>query len=230
MNRILTMLGRTPRIMDHSATGEQADKVETAARVLSTLFLIGGVLGGGALLLQAPPAHAEREVVQAPVVPQAKPAKWVKPNAVVTAASAPRRIWVDPPPLPSMEPTTRTAAPGKPTPEDAPVARTASAGVQTVPTDCLPAGLRSVLKDVETRFGAVTLVSTTELHTDNHSAGGVRHKLHSACQAVDFKVKGDRKAVVAYLRLRPEVAGINSYGNNGLIHLDHNPPRQVARR
>src|SRR3712207_5550109 len=84
MNRILTMLGRTPRIMDHSATGEQADKVETAARVLSTLLLIGGVVGGGALLLQAPPAHAEREVVQAPVVPQAKPAKWVKPNAVVT--------------------------------------------------------------------------------------------------------------------------------------------------
>jgi len=219
MNRIITMFGQTPQITDPSATGGRSDKVETAARVLSTLVIIGGVVGGGALLLQAPPAHAEREAVQAPVVPQAKPVKRSKPNGVVAAASAPRRIWVDPP-LPSMEPT----------PEEAPIARTASAGAQTVPTDCLPASLRSVLRDVETRFGAVTLVSTTELNTDNHSAGGVRHRLHSACQAVDFKVKGNGKVVVAYLRSRTEVAGINSYGNNGVIHIDHNPPRQVARR
>jgi hypothetical protein len=36
--------------------------------------------------------------------------------------------------------------------------------------------------------------------------------------------------VVAYLRSRPEVAGINSYGNNGVIHIDHAEPRQVAQR
>ena len=99
-----------------------------------------------------------------------------------------------------------------------------------MPTDCLPAGLRGVLKDVEARFGAVTLVSTTELHTDNHSRGSTRHKLHTACKAIDFKVKGDRRAVVAYLRAHPEVAGVNTYGNNGVIHMDHNDLRQVARR
>jgi uncharacterized protein YcbK (DUF882 family) len=87
-----------------------------------------------------------------------------------------------------------------------------------------------VLKDVETRFGPVALGSTTELHTDNHSRGSVRHKLHGACQAVDFKVKGNRQAVTAYLPTRPEVAGINSYGNNGVIHIDHATPRQIAQR
>jgi uncharacterized protein YcbK (DUF882 family) len=99
-----------------------------------------------------------------------------------------------------------------------------------LPTDCLPAGLRTVLRDVEARFGPVALVSTTELHTDNHSRGSVRHKLHGACQAVDFKVKGNRQAVVAYLRSRPEVSGVNSYGNNGVIHIDHTEPRQIAQR
>ncbi|MFC1458145.1 D-Ala-D-Ala carboxypeptidase family metallohydrolase [Microvirga arabica] len=114
--------------------------------------------------------------------------------------------------------------------ESAPVAQVASAGVPAAPTDCLPAGLRSVLKKVEARFGAVKLVSTTELHTDNHSRGSVRHELHGACQAVDFKVKGNRQAVVAYLRSYPEVAGISSYGNNGVIHIDHTEPRQIAQR
>ncbi len=97
-------------------------------------------------------------------------------------------------------------------------------------TDCLPTGLQNVLKDVERRFGAVVMVSTTELHTDNHGRGSVRHRLHSACQAADFKVKGDRKAVVAYLRSRSEIAGVNSYGNNGVIHIDHAEPRQIAQR
>jgi uncharacterized protein YcbK (DUF882 family) len=72
--------------------------------------------------------------------------------------------------------------------------------------------------------------STTDLHTDNHSRGSVRHKLHDACQAVDFKITANRQAVIAYLRSRPEVAGVNSYGNNGVIHIDHNEPRQTAQR
>ncbi|WP_377029307.1 D-Ala-D-Ala carboxypeptidase family metallohydrolase [Microvirga arabica] len=182
------------------------------------------------MLLQAAPAHAERETVQALAVPQAKPGKFIKPNAVAANASSPRRVWVDPPPLPSTEQAASTAAPAKLVSDAAPAAQVVSAGAPMVPMDCLPAGLRSVLKDVETRFGAVTLVSTTELHTDNHSRGSVRHKLHGACQAVDFKIKGNRQAVVAYLRSRPEVAGVNSYGNNGVIHIDHATPRQVAQR
>jgi hypothetical protein len=230
MNRIFTMRNHPSCLASHSVPVEGPDKVEAAARVLSALLLLGGVVAGGALFLQAAPAHAEREIVPAPVAPQPKPTKYVKPNAVAANTSGPRRIWVDPPPLPSLEQTASTAAPAKPVSEAAPVAQVASAGASAAPTDCLPAGLRSVLKDIEARFGPVALVSTTTLHTDNHSRGSVRHKLHGACQAVDFKVKGNGKAVVAYLRSRPEVAGINSYGNNGVIHIDHAEPRQIARR
>ena len=100
----------------------------------------------------------------------------------------------------------------------------------TVPTACLPSDLLNVLQDIEARFGPVTLVSTTHLHTDNHSRGSARHKLHAECKAVDFKVKGDVRAVTAYLRSRPEVAGINSFRNNGVIHIDHNEHRKVWRR
>ncbi len=93
----------------------------------------------------------------------------------------------------------------------------ASASAQTMiassakaPFDCLPEGLRTVLQDVQARFGTVTLVSTRELHTDNHSPGSARHKMHGDCRAVDFKVEGDLTVITAYLRSRPEVSGVNS--------------------
>jgi len=229
MNRILTMRNRKPRPANHFRPAEPPDRVEAAARVLSALLLVGTVVSGAALFLHVGPAHAEREVVLAPVVPQAKPGKFIKPNAVAANTSSSRRVWVDPPLLPSLEQAASTAA-VKQVSEAGSIAQVASAGAPAAPTDCLPAGLRNVLKEVETRFGAVMLVSTTELHTDNHSRGGVRHKLHGACQAVDFKVNGNGKAVVTYLRTRQELAGINSYANNGVIHIDHAEPRQIAQR
>ncbi len=230
MNRTLTMRNRKPRPASYFRPAEPPDRVETAARVLSALLLMGTAVSGGALFLQAAAAHAERETMQASAVPQAKPGKFIKLNAFAANPSSPRRMWVDPPPLPTGQQAARTASSAEPAFKAAPVTQTASASSPAAPTECLPTGLRNVLKDVEARFGAVMLVSTTELHTDNHSRASVRHKLHSACRAVDFKVKGNGKAVVAYLRSRPEVAGINSYGNNGVIHIDHAEPRQVAQR
>ena len=230
MSRILRLRNPTPRPANYFRPAEQPDKVETAARILSGLLLLGTLVSGGALFFQAAPAHAERQVAQAPAEPPAKPGKHIKLNTGAAATS--RRVWVDPPALPAgmkqdqaitaaVEPARVAVSSTAPTPSPATAA---------VPTDCLPEGLRSVLKEVETRFGTVTLVSTTELHTDNHSRGSVRHKLHGACEAVDFKVTGSRQAVLAYLRTRREVAGINSYGNNGVIHIDHSEPRQVAQR
>ena len=230
MNRIFTMLKRTLRPANYFRPAEQRDKVETAARVLSASLVLGTMVSGGALLLRAAPAHAEREIVQDSAALQPKPTKYVKPNAVAANTPSARRLWVDPPPLPTSQQAARTASSAEPAFKAAPVTQTASANSPAAPTECLPTGLRNVLKDVEARFGAVMLVSTTELHTDNHSRASVRHKLHSACRAVDFKVRGNGKAVVAYLRSRPEVAGINSYGNNGVIHIDHAEPRQVAQR
>jgi hypothetical protein len=230
MNRIFTMRKRTSEPANYFRPAEPRDKVETAARVLSALLLLGTAVSGGALFLQGAPAHAERETMQASAVPQAKPGKFIKLNAVAANPSSPRRMWVDPPPLPTGQQAARTASSAEPAFKAAPATQTASASSPAAPTECLPTGLRNVLKDVEARFGAVMLVSTTELHTDNHSRASVRHRLHSECRAVDFKIKGNGKAVVEYLRSRPEVAGINSYGNNGVIHIDHAEPRQIAQR
>jgi uncharacterized protein YcbK (DUF882 family) len=98
-----------------------------------------------------------------------------------------------------------------------------------VNTDCLAAPLQAVLADVAAKFGRVSVVSTHQLNTENHSRGSVRHKLHTACKAVDFTTAGDPSEVMAYLRSRREVAGINSYRPNGLIHIDLNEGARVAR-
>jgi hypothetical protein len=237
MNRILAIRSWASPMAERIHARQRPDTVETASRILSAGLLVGAALCGGALFARGGVAHAERPAVHADVVTEVKPAKYVKPNSAPAPVSSPRRVWVDPPPLPAVErlqsaaiPDRPAPAPAEPAPGAASVTKTVSSSAPSVPTDCLPAGLRGVLKDVEARFGAVTLVSTTELHTDNHSRGSVRHRLHAACKAIDFKVKGDRKAVVAYLRARPEVAGVNTYGNNGVIHMDYNEPRQVAKR
>jgi hypothetical protein len=47
---------------------------------------------------------------------------------------------------------------------------------------------------------------------------------------VDFKVPAKARGVTAYLRSRPEVAGINTYGNNGVIHIDYKEQRRLAQR
>jgi hypothetical protein len=116
-------------------------------------------------------------------------------------------------------------------PVQAPVpASTVIASSAKAPLDCLPEGLRTVLQDVQTRFGTVTLVSTRELHTDNHSPGSARHRMHGDCKAVDFKVEGDLTAVTAYLRSRPEVSGVNSYRNNRVVHIDAAESRKFAQQ
>jgi hypothetical protein len=96
---------------------------------------------------------------------------------------------------------------------------------QNTPYDCLSPELESVLADVADRFGPVTIVSTTHLHTDNHIPGSSREKAHHACRAIDFKVQARGEEVIAYLKSRREVAGINRYRNNGVIHVDaHDAP------
>lgn len=91
--------------------------------------------------------------------------------------------------------------------------------------------MKAVLADLTTRFQGVTLVSTTEIHTDNHSKGSAREKMHGDCRAVDFKTASPVAEVTSYLRSRKEIAGINSY-RNGVIHIDVNagaPARTASR-
>ncbi len=95
------------------------------------------------------------------------------------------------------------------------------------PTACLPTALKDVLSDVEALFGKVTIVSTTRLHTENHARSSVREKLHAECKAVDFRTLSATKDVIAYLRTRREIAGINSYRNN-VVHIDHSGRQKEA--
>jgi hypothetical protein len=90
----------------------------------------------------------------------------------------------------------------------------------TASTDCLSVALRAVLADVASRFGEVTVVSTHQLNTGNHSAGSIREKLHTDCRAVDVRPDRTRiDEIKAYLRTRPEINGVESY-RNGVVHMD----------
>jgi hypothetical protein len=96
-----------------------------------------------------------------------------------------------------------------------------------VPTDCLPESLRAVLSDLQARFGPVEIIATTHLTTDNHSRGSTRDKLHQSCKAVDIRTARDPREVLAYLKSRPEVGGINSYRNR-VVHFDLNANYRAA--
>lgn len=116
------------------------------------------------------------------------------------------------------------AASKPPEPAEASEATEKRSSSAKAPTACLPASLKDVLSDVEALFGKVTIVSTTRLHTDNHWRSSVREKLHADCKAVDFRTLSATKDVIAYLRTRRDVGGINSYRNN-VIHIDHSGAR-----
>ena len=175
-----------------------------------------------------PPAQdAEHRVLAEPATTSGLPMA----GSANPAATSPAAM-----PLTSADPlgTTSTRAPGAEPSEpgliklrDA-VARGSITPADNAPTGCLADALRTVLSDVATRFGPVTIVSTTHLHTNNHGSGSTREKLHAACKAVDLKVQSRGGEVVAYLRSRPEVGGINTYRNNGVIHIDLNENHVVA--
>lgn len=189
----------------------------------------------------APPsAPALASVSSSPApVPMADPAR--APAEVARAAEPPRAIAPAPPVQPPEEITAAvTERPDTPSEykpsENAvwPVAprQTAKRSAETkseAPTDCLPAPLRSVLRDLEARFGPVTVVATTHLTTDNHSPGSIRDKLHQACKAVDIRAARDPKEVIAFLKSRPEVGGINTYRNR-LVHFDLSAGYKPAQR
>lgn len=127
-----------------------------------------------------------------------------------------------PPEAPAPAPVQVAAVPEPAARERAPPQPSTIASSAAAPLACLPAPLRDVLAGLESQFGNVTVVSTTHLHTDNHSRGSARARMHAECKAVDIRTTSDPKKVVAYLRSRPEVAGVNSYRNK-VVHFDLNP-------
>jgi hypothetical protein len=165
----------------------------------------------------------------APAAPSTAPAAELRPQPaegpVVTASLAQPVPPVRPPvATPPQASPPQAAAPATTTPAAVAPSGAAPKGLikadATASTDCLPVALRAVLADVASRFGEVTVVSTHQLNTGNHSAGSIREKLHTECRAVDVRPDRTRiDEIKVYLRTRPEINGVESY-RNGVVHMD----------
>lgn len=97
----------------------------------------------------------------------------------------------------------------------------AGGGVKWVASSsCLNARLRSVIHQVASAFGPVTVNSTCRSRKHNSRVGGAHHSHHLSGNAVDFRVHGrNNRAVLAYLRSHASVGGIKLY-RGGYFHID----------
>jgi hypothetical protein len=94
----------------------------------------------------------------------------------------------------------------------------------STPTNCLPGDLKTVLADVASRFGTVSVQSTHRSPQHNRRAGGAGRSLHLDCRAIDFRVKARGREVISFLREHKSVGGLKMY-RNGIIHIDNGERR-----
>jgi len=87
-------------------------------------------------------------------------------------------------------------------------------------SSCLNGALRSVVHQVASNFGPVTVNSTCRGRRHNARVGGARHSHHLSGNAVDFRVHGrGARGVYAFLRSHPSVGGLKFY-RRGFFHID----------
>ena len=84
---------------------------------------------------------------------------------------------------------------------------------------CLNSTLRSVVAQVAASYGPVTVNSTCRSRRHNARVGGARRSQHLTGDAVDFRVNGNVRGAIAYLRGAGRVGGFKHYGG-GLFHVD----------
>jgi hypothetical protein len=89
---------------------------------------------------------------------------------------------------------------------------------------CLNSFLVGVVQTIASTFGGVTVNSTCRSRRHNARVGGARRSQHLTGNAVDFRVRGNWRAVVSYLRGNGRVGGIKHYGG-GLFNVDTGPRR-----
>lgn len=89
---------------------------------------------------------------------------------------------------------------------------------------CLNGTLRSVVAQVAANYGSVTVNSTCRGKSHNRKVGGAPKSHHLTGNAVDFRVRGNVRAVYAYLRSHGSIGGVKHYGG-GLFHIDTGPRR-----
>ncbi len=90
--------------------------------------------------------------------------------------------------------------------------------------DCVPSKLKAVVNEVSRRYGTVTVNSTYRSSKRNRRVGGAKGSYHLRCQAVDFRVRGDSRQVLTFLRNHPHVGGFKRY-RSGFFHIDTGPRR-----
>ena len=192
-------------------------------RLLSAVFLAAVA----ALLLGSLDAHAEgsiRDADLAQAAPQAQapatlsaPAPHAKSPLIYASLKQPEAL--------VRSDAQPSAPPGQAPSGFAALVETGTiAPRDSAPTTCLPGELKTVMADVAARFGAVSVESTHRGKARNRRAGGARGSLHLACRAVDFRVAGRTRAVMAFLTAHPEVGGLKVY-RNGIIHVDNGERR-----
>ncbi len=89
---------------------------------------------------------------------------------------------------------------------------------------CLNGTLRSVVAQVAASYGSVTVSSTCRGKSHNRKVGGAPKSHHLTGDAVDFRVRGNVRAVYAFLRSHGSIGGVKHYGG-GLFHIDTGPRR-----
>ena len=94
----------------------------------------------------------------------------------------------------------------------------------SAPSNCVPASLKGVIQNVAARFGPITVSSTSRSRAKNARVGGRSKSFHLGCRAVDFRVHGSTKGLIAFLSAQKNVGGIKRY-SSGFYHIDNGPRR-----
>src|SRR5262245_29794095 len=89
--------------------------------------------------------------------------------------------------------------------------------------NCLNAALAYLVEQVGS-MTPVTVNSTCRSRRHNARVGGARRSHHLTGNAVDFRVRGNVRAVFAFLRNSGSIGGFKHYGG-GLFHIDLGPKR-----
>ncbi len=89
---------------------------------------------------------------------------------------------------------------------------------------CLNSTLKSIVYQVASKFGPLTVSSTCRSRKRNARVGGARRSQHLTGNAVDFRVHANHRAAYAYLKSLGSVGGYKHYGG-GLFHIDVGPRR-----
>lgn len=186
-------------------------------KILSVLGLGTIIMLGSAVESRADSGTEWLKAAFAKPVPQQKFAAPRKLGAYLPERDRPRRRRSRNVRLASLGPTPSPSLPSGSASGGGGIRWAANSG-------CLDSRLRAVIAHVAANFGSVRVSSTCRSHRHNRRVGGARRSYHLTGSAADFRVFGNVKAAMAYLR--GTVGGLKHYGG-GLFHIDTGPRRPM---